>query len=223
MAAVFNGDPAGPGSDNPQTRDASNTGFRLRDDPFVITELAFALNQEQDAQGLPGTYKLGTWYHSGRFADQRFDTTGRSLADPASSGIAGQHRGNFAIYLVADQMLWRRPGTRDQGLSAFLRLAGSPSDRNLVSFYIDGGLTFRGLIPGREGDTLGLAAGYARISSAARGLDRDTNAFAGTAGPVRDYEAVVELTYIVQVRPGITLQPDLQLIFHPGANAASRT
>src|SRR5262249_26846144 len=115
---------------------------------------------------------------------------------------------------------WRPTGSGEQGLSAFLRIAGSPSDRNLVNFYVDGGLTWRGLIPGRDADTLGLAAGYARISGAARGLDHDTNAFTGAAGAVRDYEAVLELTYIAQIRPGLNVQPDLQFIFHPGANAA---
>jgi len=32
-----------------------------------------------------GTYKIGAWFHSGRFADQRFDTAGQSLASPLSS------------------------------------------------------------------------------------------------------------------------------------------
>ena len=42
----------------------------------------------RSAPGLPGTYKLGAWYDTGAFPDQRFDTTGLSLADPASTGIA---------------------------------------------------------------------------------------------------------------------------------------
>lgn len=219
-AAVFNGDPVGPGPGNPQDRDRSSTQFRVNDDAFLIAEITYLLNQEREARGLPGTYKLGMWYHSGRFADQRFDTVGRSLADPASSGIAGQHRGNFAIYVTMDQMLWRRQQGGDQGIGAFLRIAGSPGDRNLVNFYIDGGLTWKGLIPGRDDDVLALGAGYARISGAARGLDRDTAAFAGQDSPVRNYEAVFELTYIAQVTPWLTVQPDFQLIIHPGANAA---
>jgi porin len=117
-------------------------------------------------------------------------------------------------------MLWRRPDTTDQGLSAFLRLAGSPSDRNLVNFYVDGGLTFKGLFPGRSDDILGLGLAYARISGGARGFDRDTVAFSGQAQPVRDYEAVLELTYVAPITPWLTLQPDFQYIFHPSANSA---
>ena len=33
--------------------------------------------------GLPGTYKLGAWFDTAKFPDQRFDTMGLSLADPA--------------------------------------------------------------------------------------------------------------------------------------------
>ena len=32
---------------------------------------------------------------------------------------------------------------------------------------------------------------------------------------------MLELTYVALIAPWWTLQPDLQLIFHPGANAAT--
>ena len=63
---------------------------------FLIGEAAYAYNQDQDAAGLPGTIKLGTWAHFGRrFADQRFDSTGLLLADPNASGFARLLRGNW--------------------------------------------------------------------------------------------------------------------------------
>lgn len=223
MAAVFNGDPAGPGPGNPQARDRSGTAFRVNDDALAIAEAAYALNQEKDATGLPGTYKLGGWYHSGRFADQRFDSAGRSLASPASSGVPAQHRGDYGLYALVDQMVWRVPETKDNGLGVFLRLAGSPSDRNQVDFYADGGLNYKGLLPDRGDDVLGLGLAYARISDAASGLDRDGNFFNGTQRPVRDHEMALELTYRAQVTPWWTVQPDLQVIFHPGGHVPDPT
>jgi len=223
MAAVFNGDPAGPGPGNPQSRDPSGTAFRVNDDAFAIAEAAYALNQEKDATGLPGTYNLGGWYHSGRFADQRFDSAGLSLANPASSGVPAQHRGDYGLYAVVDQMIWRVPDTRDNGLGVFLRLAGSPSDRNQVDFYADGGLNYKGLLPDRGDDVLGLGVAYARISDAASGLDRDVNFFNGTNRPVRDHEMALELTYRAQLTPWWTVQPDLQVIFHPGGHVPDPT
>lgn len=223
MAAIFNGDPAGPGDGDPQRRNAGGTAFRVNDNVFAIVEIAFALNQGRDAAGLPGTYKLGAWIHGGRFADQRFDDTGLSLADPASSGTPRQHRRNFGLYAIADQVLWRPPGADDRGLSAFLRIAGAPADRNLIDFSIDGGLAYRGLIPGRPADVLALGLGFARISNDARNRDRDSAVLAPPGDPVRNFEMVVELTYQAPVTPWWIVQPDFQFVIHPGANAAVAT
>jgi porin len=223
MAAVFNGDPAGRGTGTPQSRDASGTAFRVNDDVFAIAEAAYTLDQGKAAPGLPSIYKLGGWYHSGRFADQRFDGAGQSLANPASSGVPAQRRGDYGLYAIVDQMLWHVPDTKDQGLGVFLRVAGSPSDRNQVDFYVDGGLNYKGLVPGRGGDVLALGAAFARVSDAASSLDRDVNIFNGTHHPVRDHEMAIELTYHAQVTPWWTVQPDLQLILHPAGHVADPT
>ena len=39
--------------------------------------------------------------------------------------------------------------------------------------------------------------------------------------PIRDYEAAIELTYRWELADNWTIQPDLQYIFHPGANIAN--
>ena len=209
-AAVFNGDPAGPGTLDPQELNPNGTNFRLEDDPFLIAEVehGYALGT------LPGTVKLGAWHHAGRFDDQRFDTIGLSLADPASTGIPASHRASWGPYAVIDQTLVQ-VGERTVG--AFGRVSFSPDDRSLVSFYADAGVTVKGLFAGRSDDTFGIGLGYARISNRARAFDRDTIAF-GTPMPVRDYEAVLEITYQAQIVPGWTLQPDFQYVFHPGGN-----
>src|SRR5207237_922225 len=106
------------------------------------------------------------------------------LANPASNGIPAAHGSNFGAYLVLDKMLWRRPDTATQGLAAFLRLGYAPPDRNLFSFEVDAGLTFKGLFPNRELDVLGVGAAYGRIGYARR-LDRDAIRFTGTGGARR--------------------------------------
>jgi porin len=221
LAAVFSGDPAGgPGAGDPQERNPSGTTFSLEGGALVMTELQYAINQEEDAAGLPGVYKLGALYHSGTFDDQRFDNLGRSLASPFSTGVPHRHHGNFAVYAIADQMVWREEGAHAEGLNLFLRIGGAPSDRNLIGFNADGGAAYTGLIPGREADVLGLAVGYARIGDSAREFDRDAQVFSGINGPVRDHEAVIELTYVAEIMPGWTIQPDMQYVFNPGGNVA---
>ncbi len=235
MAAVFNGDPAGPGgAKDPQRRDRSGFEFRTTDPALLITEAAYTYNQGKTTRGLPGTFKLGGYHHLGRFDDQRFGIDGLSLADPLGSGLARRFRGNSGVYAVLDQLVYRVPGSTDAGIGLFARVSGSPSDRNLISFYADGGLTFKGLIPDRPDDTFGIAAGYAQVSNQARGLDRDARPFALVAGtdpatglyggpalPIRSSEALVEVTYQARVVPGFTVQPDFQYIFRPGGNVSN--
>jgi porin len=109
----------------------------------------------------------------------------------------------------------------DQGLGVFLRLSGSPGDRNQVAFYADGGLTYKGLLPGRDDDVLGLGLAYARISGSATDRDRDARLLGNPNQPVRDFEAAIELTYRAPLTPWWTVQPDLQYIIHPGGNIAN--
>ena len=216
QAAVFSGDPAGGDGSNQGGDFPQGTVISFRGGAFLIAEVGYTPNQKKGATGLPGAYKVGAWYHtSSRFGDQRFDNTGRSLADPMSTGIPRDHSGNWGIYGVVDRMLYRVPGTDDQGLSAFVQINASPNDRNLISFYADGGLVYKGLIPGRPDDKIGIAAAYARIADNARDLDRDIGLFGGVFYPVRNSEAMIELTYQAKLAPWWTLQPDLQYVMRP--------
>ena len=217
LAAAFDGNAAGIASGDPQLSDPSGTAFRTGDGVLGFLEAQYAINQAKDADGLPGTYKLGAWYNAGRFADQHFDTGGLSLADPRSSGKARAHDGDWSVYAIADQMLWRRPGTDDQGLSAFARIMGAPADRNLIDFYADAGFSFKGPLDGRDDDQVGLAASYGRISSDASRLDADLQRLI-PGRPVRDQESAIELTYMAQIAPWWQVQPDLQYIVHPGGH-----
>ena len=126
QAAIFSGDPTGGDGSNRGGDFPKGTVFSFRGGAFLIGEAGYSPNQGKDAKGLPGNYKVGAWYHtSSRFGDQRFDNTGLSLADPMSSGIPLDHTGNWGFYGVVEQMLYRVPGTADQGLSAFFRIGGA--------------------------------------------------------------------------------------------------
>ena len=116
-------------------------------------------------------------------------------------------------------MLWRN-ADKSRSVSGFLRVGAAPDDRNVVSLYVDGGLGFAGLIPGRDKDTLTLGASYARISNNARSLDRDMRLSSDPSQPVRDDESVIEVSYQAQMTPWFVFQPDIQYIVHPGGLVA---
>lgn len=240
-AAIFNGDPAGPGPGNPVYRDPAGLAFRLRDPALLIAELAYM--HDQDVSGdnpqqeggavastpaqepsekhakearLPGALKLGAWLHTGRFPDQRFDALGGLLA---TSGLPPmQHAGNLAVYGVFDQMAWR---SDNRSLSLFARASAAASDRNPIDFYADAGATFKGLLDGRPQDVAGLAFAYGRISPVAVASDRDKLALGGSPTPIRDFEATIELTYQISITDQWRLQPDLQYVIHPGGHISN--
>jgi porin len=170
---------------------------------------------------MPGVYKLGGWYATTSFPDVHFGLSASgavvSLASPASA-VPLLHQGNWGVYGVADQMVWRAQ-KGPQSLNAFVRAGASPADRNLVVSYVDGGLGLKAPLPGRDNDVLTFGVAYSKISQDAAARDVDTQMFTGGFFPVRDQEIVLELDYSLQLAPWWTIQADLQQIVHPGGHA----
>jgi porin len=221
-AAVFDGNPAPPGPGDPQARNPSGTNFLVGEGGVLaLAEIAYLFDVEPELANPLSDAKLGGWYHTAAFRDLRRDVLGRSLADPMSNGIPAAHRGNLDLYMVLDKMLWRPREASNQELGGFLRVGGASGDRNLISLEVDAGVTYKGLLPGRELDLTAVAASFGRIGSAARGLAGDAILFTGLEQPVRDYETVLEVTYQLNVAPWWVLQPDMQLIFRPGGHPAA--
>ena len=209
-SALFSGNSAGSGcTKQPQECDLYGTTFSTTGGALVMSELQFAVNQGKDAVGLPGTYKLGGWLASADFNDLHFGISGAGTtvslgSDPSATPL--KHSGDGGIYAVADQTVWRG---NQQSLSLFLRGGYAPPDRNLVTYYVDGGAALKGPVSGRPDDVLTLAVAYAKISPDAAAADRDA------ASVVRDYETVFELDYSARIAPWWTIQPDVQYVIHP--------
>lgn len=216
LMAVFNGNPAGAGVGDPQKRDASGTAFRLNDGTFTIAEVQYGINQEDNAPGLAGTYKIGGWYNSLSFADQRFSYTGQSLGNPSNTMAALLHHGDYSVYAVADQFVWKKPGTKDGGVGVFARIMAAPPDRNLIDSFVQAGISYRAPFTGRDNDTIGLATSWAHISSKAAKLDSDRAKFAGQPIPIRRSEIQIEFTYQAQLAAWLQIQPDFQYLIQPG-------
>lgn len=219
LAALFNGDPSGPGPEDPQIKNRYGLNFRVKDPPLLMGEAHYKYNQDKADNGLAGFWRVGFWHHFGDFDSQRFDTNGRSLADPLSNGIARKLRGTSGLYGVVDHQLYRpHGGDKDSGISVFSRVGVSAPDRNPVEFYLDGGIVFAGMLPGRPDDKIAATFLYSRISRDAAALDRDTIFFTGVPQPIRDYELNLALVYQAQIVPGWTIQPAFHYVWHPGGH-----
>ena len=213
LLAVFNGSPAPPGVNDPQLRNAHGTSFRLDDGVFALGEVQYAINGGDAATGLPGTYKLGGWYHSRAFTNQFFVQTVGSANAVATFNNPND---DWSLYGVADQLVWKVPGSKDGGVGVFARVAGAPGGRNQVNVFANAGATYKGVF-GRENDTVGLGLAWARISDTSRANDAAAAAASpGTFMPIRSSELALELTYQAQVTPWMVVQPVAQYIFNPG-------
>ena len=196
-AAAFQG--------NVYAQNVNNHGFdwnlNANQGYFYLTEAAYRYECI-----LPGQIKAGSWFSSSSF--------------PNFSNQNDSFSGNYGIYGIIDQMIYRCPckerekvidENSDQGLGFFNRIAFEPEDRNILNFYCDTGFNFKGLVPTRDQDLLGLACGYGLLSNDGISVLQQNQ---GTAPANTTFD--IELTYQAQVTPWFTLQPDLQYIIHPG-------
>jgi porin len=206
--ALFAGDPAGPGSGDPQRRDVHGfNGLRLHGRPFAIGEI------ERDFGGaVPFSLVVGGWAHFGRFQDVR----SLGFQDPSSAApadAAQRYRGNFALYALGDIRLLQN-GRRS--LHGFIRGSASPSDRNPIDLYFDTGLSLQGPLRSRPHDKVGVALATARISPRLRSGDQMLHGAGARIVP--SLEAALELSYQFELSSHAYLEPNVQWIIHPAGD-----
>lgn len=193
QAGIFDGDAGDPATENRHGLD-----WNLNEGALAITEVAYKVNGEKESKGLRGVYKLGVFFHS---------------SEPNESFAGAPSRSNAGGYFVADQQLWRKPGTDDEGLSGFLRIGAAPDDRSAVPLYLDAGFNYQGLFPGRAKDIAGVAVSYTKLSENV--VDDDGNP------ATTHHETVLEATYKVTINDSFSVQPDFQYVFNPGGTQSA--
>jgi len=198
--ACFSGD---VGAADTANKHNTRLSFRGRDGALIFGEIGYRWHPPPTGGASPdsasdpplsGTYKLGGYYDSKAFPD---------------AGDGPAHHGEYSVYFIADQQLWHPDGNAKRALSFFTRAGFAPEDRSTVSRYVDAGFHFRGWCPSRANDSLGLGVSYTKLSP-------DLRDEAGR--PLRaHHEMICELTYQAVLTSYLSIQPDLQLIFTPGA------
>jgi porin len=191
MAAVYNGDVVDdcPAGEDPQRCNPYGLDFPFGDGALIMAEGFYKYNQ--GAGQLPGTVKVGGWVHTGEFEN------------PGNPGIFDDN--NYGIYAIWDQVIGRMDGG-GRNVAVFGRVIAAPDDRNEVDFYAEGGITVTGPFAVRPSDLFGL-------SDAAKTADRNEG-----LAVIRDYEALLEVSYQAIIAPGFAIQPDLQYFWNPGGN-----
>ena len=214
QAGVYDGNPDRFG-------DGTRINLHEEEGALAYFEIGYRLNGATGDTGLPGNYKVGGWYHTDEFFDY-----GSTLTAPLTGEAPEMHSGNWGVYFLADQTLYREneldKDPARQGLAGFFRVAATPVAQNIAPLGIDGGLVYKGLIPSRDWDTFGVAFSYLEMSDEIADAQRFINSVVPPNSPFRsvpvDYEAVLEVSYRAQLTAWWTLQPDFQYVMHPGGS-----
>ena len=199
--------------------DGSHALFKRGDGALEIVE--WSMLRRPDAKGdeplvprifgrfspLP-TYEdkiaFGAWRYS-----KHLTAAGTSDDDPA----AGKHSSEGA-YVIGEWRLVGRGADAKKQLSGFAQAGFASPITNRFGSYFGGGLVATGWLFGKDADQVGLAFASAREGSTYR------NNVAAAGVKSTKAETSWELSYLSQVKKWLTLEPDLQVVNHPSADAA---
>ncbi len=158
-----------------------------------VVQLNYLLNDAPGDTGLPGQYSFGGFYDSNRFT---------SLSNP---NVAKS--GTYSIYGMFQQMVYRDGGTGSQkGLTVWAETALAPKSRvNTMPYFMGGGVSYRGPLPGRENDIAAAGVIYGTFS---RYIPRTTA------------ETLIEMNYQVTFNRWLSITPDVQYVIRPSGTSA---
>ncbi len=199
MAGVYNANPE-------RTKNKHHGADFSFDGPYlVIAEAGYHLNGRLKSSGLPGNYKVGGYYQSRDF---------NNFTDPSTKN------GNYGFYILLDQMIYKESGSNypHQGLHPFVSLLFAPdSEINTFPFFMNAGLVYKGLIPGRNNDYAGFAVVYGKYSNKiAPNNPQPTEFTPAEITGSEDFEMVLEWMYKIQLTQWLNIQPDVQYVIKPG-------
>jgi len=122
---------------------------------------------------------------------------------PQNLADTGTFSSNFGFYTGFNPLIYKENKKENdtQGLSLVGQFGWAPQDRNLVTRTYAFGVSYQGLAPERDKDVMGIGTGFATFSKYLSGAKTET---------------ILETFYLFQVKPWLFIQPDFQIVFHPG-------
>jgi len=164
--------------------------FSFRKGAVIIGEAVYQPYKKGGSGTKPGAYKLGAYYDTGKFA---------RVGDDESS-----EEGNYGFYFIGEQIVYREPDVMSQGLIAWGSVTLAPNEEiNTFPFFLSGGMVYEGFLPTRDKDKTAIGIAYGAVSEDLRG---------------KDFELLMELSYIFHLKKWLRIQPDIQYIVHPGGS-----
>jgi carbohydrate-selective porin OprB len=169
--------------------------------PVSISEIGFtpgkkatsvrAFDNVEGRKGYSGLYRFGASYNPSNF------TTASGISEP----------GNYLLYWMANQALWRVDPKRARGLDGTISYDWSPGNKNNNNKMLTAGLRFNEPLPLRIHNTMSL--GYVQ--------NRLSQQFVPEGAPPWKPENAVEFNTLLDPLPMLLLQPVIQYYANVGA------
>jgi porin len=190
QAGIYDGDPFDHLEGNGKTT-AHGIHWELSNDQgiFSIGEYGKALGNN-DA----GNVKIGFWNYSNWGMDENNSTSG--------------------VYF-SSQFLWSLLQNQKE-IGVFLR-GGISTSGNTHLYYkmaVDGGIQLINPFPWLNNDIIGVGLAYANIADGQLHYLTENNKYI-----FMDYEMAIEASLQFKIFPWLLVQPDFQMIFHPGGSS----
>jgi hypothetical protein len=174
---------------------------QFRGVPVSISEIGFtpgrkassvrAFDNVESRKGYSGLYQFGASYNPGKFLN---------------SGGTKSSSGNYLLYWMASQALWRVDPKGGKGLDATFAYDWSPPDVNRNNRLLTAGVRFNEPLPVRIHNTMSL--GYVRNSLSQQFRPQGT--------PPWKAEHGIEFNTLLDVAPMLLLQPVIQYYSNVG-------
>ena len=174
---------------------------QFRGVPVSISEIGFspgkkatgvrAFDNVESRKGYSGLYRFGASYNPSKFT--------------TASGVV--QSGNYLLYWMANQALWRLDPRGARGLDGTLSFDWSPANINRNNTMLTAGLRFNEPLPLRIHNTMSL--GYVR--------NRLSQQFVPTGTPPWKPEHAIEFNTLLDPLPMLLLQPVIQYYANVGA------
>lgn len=180
----------------PQFRGAAMSVSEIGFTPGSKASAARGMDTVADRIGYTGEYQLGGTYNPGKLL---------------SSSSVAPVSGNFVVYLMANQALWRRDRTSSKGIDFTAASNWSPADRSRNNQQADIGLRYNELVPIRTHNSVSI--GYVR-SGLSKIFSQKTD-----VPFVRHAEHAVEMNALFELPRGFLLQPVFQYFVDAGGQS----
>lgn len=175
------------------------TAFQGDSSKFIINQIGFDYNIKEH----PGSLIMGSWIHT------------KGTDEISNLEDVRTFSNNHGLYVAAEQLIYKEnknDSDDDQGLAIFGQFSSAPADRNETSICYNAGLQYKGLIPNRDNDFIGIGLSNINFSNRLQSIEDDAR---------QGSEKVLEVFYKALVTPWLVVQPDVQIISRPNGQSTT--